>query len=58
MHFVEIPGDAMPVVAQIRAEHEILEHAELGKQAPALGAMANTAADHLVGWQPLRARCH
>src|ERR1700732_1152786 len=52
MYFVEIPRDAMPVVAQIGAEHEILEHAEFREKAPALGAMANAAADHIVGSQP------
>ena len=46
------PGPSMPVVAQIGAEHKILEHAELREKAPAFGAMANAAADHIVGWQP------
>src|SRR3954468_22600112 len=45
---LEVGRDAVAVVAQIRPELELLQHAELGEEAAPLGAVADALGDDPV----------
>src|SRR4029078_5981099 len=48
IHALEVFANAGIVAPQVGAEHQILQHRELGEQAPPFGAVADAEADDVV----------